>query len=301
MTEPAVTVLTTTYNRSALLSRLHESRLRQTFREFEWLIVDDGSSDATAVVVAELAEKSGFEARYLHQPNRGKHAALNAGVAAARGRYCAVIDSDDWYEPEALAVLISEWRALPAPVEFAEVQGLCATPNGHIIGSRLTCAERMDSDVFEMSFRFGVRGDKIGMIRTDVLRQFPFPEELGRFVTEALVWHRIANRYRTRYMNRVLARKEYQPGGLSRQEPRRTIDHARMYHVFFKEIVQTPRPIPVRQRYRAYANWVRNGLLAGQPLRADWRQAPSRLLFLLGLPTGAALALRDRGRVTPDA
>jgi glycosyltransferase involved in cell wall biosynthesis len=301
MTEPAVTVLTTTYNRSALLSRLHESRLRQTFREFEWLIVDDGSSDATAVVVAELAEKSGFEARYLHQPNRGKHAALNAGVAAARGRYCAVIDSDDWYEPEALAVLISEWRALPAPVEFAEVQGLCATPNGHIIGSRLTCAERMDSDVFEMSFRFGVRGDKIGMIRTDVLRQFPFPEELGRFVTEALVWHRIANRYRTRYMNRVLARKEYQPGGLSRQQPRRTIDHARMYHVFFKEIVQTPRPIPVRQRYRADANWVRNGLLAGQPLRADWRQAPSRLLFLLGLPTGAALALRDRGRVTPDA
>jgi glycosyltransferase involved in cell wall biosynthesis len=307
MSDPMVTVLTLTYNRASLLPRLHDSLTRQTYRGFEWLVVDDGSSDDTADVVARLTETSRFEIRYFPHPNRGRLAALNRGVAAARGSYCAVIDSDDWYEPEALAVLVSEWHALPAPDGFAEVQALCATGAGAVIGTGFPCRDRMDSDAFEMFFRHRVRGDKIGMIRTDLLRELRFPEDLGRYATESLLWYRLARRYRTRYLNRVLARKEYQADGLTHERAVKVLQRARAYHVLFKEIIEMPRAMPLKERYRAYVNWVRNAMLVRQPLRADLAAAPSRLLFLIAVPVGFLLAAHDRRRcarqaagVTPD-
>jgi glycosyltransferase involved in cell wall biosynthesis len=298
MSGPSVTVLTPTFNRAALLPRLFASLTRQTCSDFEWLVVDDGSTDETAELIAQLSRGSSFPVRYLRQENAGKHAALNAAVGAARGRYCAVIDSDDWYEPDALAVLVDEWDALPSPGEYAEVQALCATESGEIVGSSFPGGERFDSDAFEVFYRFGVRGDKIGMLRTEVMREFRFPEELGPMVTESLVWYRIARRYKTRYLNRVLARKEYLPDGLSQSGPREAVRRAPMYRVFFKEIAQMPKPMPVKERYRAYANWVRNGRLSGVPIRDELPEAPSRPLFLLAVPAGIALASRDRRRIS---
>jgi hypothetical protein len=69
-----------------------------------------------------------------------------------------------------------------------------------------------------------------------------------------------------------------------------------MYHVFFGEVAQMPRPMPAKERLRAYANWIRNARLAAAPLREDFRRAPSRARFLLALPVGCALAARDRRR-----
>lgn len=297
MSEPLVTVLTPTFNRAGFLPRLFDSLVAQTYPDFEWLVVDDGSTDDTAAVINEFAQRAAFPVRYVHQSNGGKHVALNTGVTAAAGRYCAVIDSDDWYTPEALAVLVAEWNALPSPTAFAEVQALCATAAGEIIGSRFPNGNRVDSDAFEIFYRYGVRGDKIGMLRTDVMREFRFPEDLGRsYVTESLVWFRIARRYRTRYLNQVLAHKEYLPGGITRLGPREALVRAPVHRVFFKELAQMPKPMPIKQRYRAYANWIRNGRLAAVPLRHELKDAPSRTLFFLAVPTGLALALRDRRR-----
>ncbi len=294
---PLVTVLTPTYNRAGLLPRLFESLEAQTYSGFEWLVVDDGSTDDTAEVVAGLAARAGFPVRYMLRENGGKHAALNTGVAAAHGEYCAVLDSDDWYDAAALEVLCAEWRSLAEPDAYAEVQGLCATSSGEIIGSRFPGGDRFDSDAFEIFYRYGVRGDKIGMIRTDVMREYPFPEDFGRhYVTESLIWYRIARKYRTRYLNTVLARKEYLPGGITRSARRETLARAPLRRVLFKEIVQMPRPLPLKERYRAYTNWVRNARLAGVSLRDEMPDAPSRLWFSLAAPTGIMLAARDRAR-----
>jgi glycosyltransferase involved in cell wall biosynthesis len=294
-----VTVLTPTYNRAAQLPRLYDSLIRQTYLDFEWLVVDDGSVDDTPELVARYAREAPFEVRYLRRDNGGKHAALNTGMTAANGEYTAMIDSDDWYEPDALAVLLAEWDALPHRAAFAEVQGLCATQSGEITGSRFPGGEHFDSDAFEMFFSYGVRGDKIGMVRTDVLREFPFPEEFGSVtVLEGLVWFRIARKYKTRGINRVLARKEYLPGGNSARRRREAVVRAPVLRLFFKEIALTPRPLSMKDRYRAYANWIRYARLAGATLRAESPEASSAVLFVLAAPVGLALAWRDRRRVS---
>jgi glycosyltransferase involved in cell wall biosynthesis len=293
-----VTVLTPTFNRADTIPRVFESLKAQTFRDFEWLVVDDGSTDETRVVVEHFVAAADFPVRYVYQDNGGKHIALNTGIANAEGELCAVIDSDDWYLPEALETLVNAWDSLPDPEAFAEVQALCLYPDGNIVGDPYP-QDVFDSDPVAMRHVHRLVGDRVGAIRTDVLRQFPFPEEFGRVVvTEAIVWNRIARRFKTRGLNIALKVKDYRPDGLSAMA---NIDRVRLAaprRLYFKELATSRRPLPAKERLRIYANWARNALLAGVSLRGEVRDAPAPLLLLAAVPLGWLLAQRDRRSAT---
>src|SRR2546423_7881993 len=99
---PLFTVFTPTYNRAHTLLRVYESLKKQTFDDFEWLIVDDGSTDDTPTLVKQWISDGILTIRYVFQENAGKHVCINVATKLARGRYIATIDSDDWYVPTAL-------------------------------------------------------------------------------------------------------------------------------------------------------------------------------------------------------
>lgn len=294
-----VTVLTCTYNRERYLERLFESLQAQSFRDFEWLVVDDGSTDQTPSLIERLTSKADFEVRYVRQHNQGKHIALNAGVLHANGKFTAVIDSDDWYEANALDRLVAEWETISDPDAYAEVQALSADSSGNLIGDRFPCETRFDSDAFELTYYHRVRGDKVGMHRTAVLREFPFPNRYhGVSVSEALIWFRIAEKYRTRYINEILRRVEYLEGGLSDGERRDALERAAPRREFFRQLAETRRPMPIAERLRAYANWSRNARLSGAPLREEAAGARTPVLFVALAPVGVLLSMRDRRRAT---
>jgi glycosyltransferase involved in cell wall biosynthesis len=292
---PLITVLTPTHNRAALLSRVYDSLCAQTLSDFEWLVVDDGSTDTTEAVVRQLAERTPqFAVRYVYKENGGKHTALNRGVAEARGDFCAVLDSDDWYAPRCLERLSFHWDAIPDPSRFAEIQGLCAAPDGTVIGSPFP-QDVFDSDYVELTSILRLRGDRVGMIRTDVLRAFPFPEQFGNvLVPEAIVWNRIARQYQTRCVNEVLKYNDYLDTGLSRTSAPRHIAQAGPRLLLVEELLEMGRSLPLELRFRAYANLTRYGLHEGRGLRSQARRAPSRALWALAAPVGIGLTVRDR-------
>jgi glycosyltransferase involved in cell wall biosynthesis len=293
-----VTVLTPTFNRADTIPRVFDSLEAQTFRDFEWLVVDDGSTDETRVVIEHFVAAAEFPVRYVYQDNGGKHVALNTGVANADGELCAVIDSDDWYLPEALEKLVTGWDSLPVPEAFAEVQALCIYPDGTIVGDRYP-QDIFDSDLFAMRYVHRLVGDRVGAIRTDVLRQFPFPEEFGRAaVPEAIVWNRIARQYKTRGLNIALKVNDYRPDGLSAIAAIDRVRVAGPRRLYFKELATCRRPLPAKERLRIYVNWARNALLAGVPLRDEVPDAPAPLLLLAAVPLGWLLAQRDRRSAT---
>lgn len=102
--QPYITVLTPVYNRATLLPRLLDSLLRQTFKDFEWIVVDDGSTDNTQEVLAKLKQRCGdaFPMTCLYKDNGGKHMAINMGVTHARGELFFIVDSDDMLPPTRL-------------------------------------------------------------------------------------------------------------------------------------------------------------------------------------------------------
>ncbi len=112
--DPTFTVFTATYNRAHLLQRVFDSLERQTYRDFEWLIVDDGSTDDTESIVRDWGLRADFPVRYVRQPHSGKHVAFNRGVREARGRLFLTWDSDDGAVPEALERFRANWDAIPS-------------------------------------------------------------------------------------------------------------------------------------------------------------------------------------------
>lgn len=199
------TVFTPTYNRAHTLHRVYDSLCEQTFRNFEWLVIDDGSTDGTAALIARWADIADFPIRYFRQENSGKHIAYNRAVATARGVLFAPLDSDDALLPDALERIAHYWNAIPEAERqgFSGIGGLCCDQNGRIIGDSFPTSP-MDSDLREILFVYGLRGEKWGVSRTDVFRQFPFPEIAGtQFVPEGIVGLQMATVYKRRYYNEI--------------------------------------------------------------------------------------------------
>ena len=202
----AFTVFTPTFNRSSTLSRVYESLRSQTFRDFEWLIVDDGSTDSTRGLVEEWQTEAGFPIRYIFQENQGKPAAFNRGVQEAQGELFLTLDSDDGCVPHALERFKYHWESIPPKhkEKFSAVTALCKDQKGSLVGDKFP-RDVLDSDSIELYLKYNVKGEKWGFHRTDVLNQFPFPTGGNtKFISEGVVWFAIARRFRTRFVNEAL-------------------------------------------------------------------------------------------------
>ena len=297
---PVFTVFTPTYNRAHTLHRVHDSLARQTYRDFEWLIVDDGSTDGTDAVVRDWIPKAAFAIRYIWQPNRGKHVAFNRGVRDARGELFLPLDSDDGCVPEALERLLFHWQRIPARrrPQFSAVTALCMDERGQRIGKRFP-ADVVDSDSLEMRYRFGITCEKWGFHRTDVLRQYPFPEGIvARWLPEGVIWSRIARTYKTRFVNEMLRIYHTDQPSLMRTATPATDAPATSFAQL--TILNDELDFFLYQPlefWRVAARYVRLSRHLDVPLREQVRKIRSplgRLLWIAGIVPGLLLYMRDR-------
>jgi hypothetical protein len=184
-----ITVLTPTYNRTYTLERLYKSLLLQNL-PFEWLIIDDGSTDATKELVTAFQKDSPFSIRYIYQENSGKHVAINTGVCAAQGDFIFIVDSDDAITDDALSVLQNAIDSLNKTI-----MGVCFRKilfNGNMIGNTLLSSEPIILSPTQAGSLF--QGDLAYIFRTSALLSNPFPVIKGEtFVPELLIWNRIAD------------------------------------------------------------------------------------------------------------
>lgn len=302
VTEYAFTVFTATYNRAHTLHRVYESLSRQTFRDFEWIVIDDGSADGTRALVKGWIRNASFRIQYEYQPNQGKHVAFNHGVRLARGRFFLPLDSDDSCVPEALQVFHDAWEDIPANLrnEYSGVCSLVMDEHGRLIG------EVFPKDVFDAPNRvvvhkYRVKGEKWGFQRTEVLRQFPFPELPGQhFVPESVVWGRIANHYSERFINRML-RTYFNTAPTQSDQltaaPVWKSAQGRLYgHVSALNEQLTWVWYDPMYFFKAAVNISRIGRHARVSWREQWRQLKGslgRILWVGGIPVGFVLYLRD--------
>lgn len=202
------TVFTPTHNRAHTLERVYNSLLSQTFKDFEWLIVDDGSSDKTYQLVNswQQNEDTPFPIRYIWQKNQHKKVAHNRAVRESKGLLFVVFDSDDYCVSHALQTFHSYWMSIPDKMKhlFVAVCGLCMYENGAIVGDKFPASDFIDSNSLEIIYKYRVSGEKWGAIRTEVLRDNLFREDIPGLVPESTVWRKIAKMYRVRFFNQAL-------------------------------------------------------------------------------------------------
>ena len=239
-----ITVFTPAYNRRYMIGKLYESLQKQSYRDFEWVVVDDGSVDDTQQYFEDICRQSTFPIHYVKQENGGKHRAINRGVQEASGELFLIVDSDDYLTEDALERIDRAEKSIPPreKEKFAGVCGLKIFENGEIIG---TGAGKEILDITTLQREaYGIVGDKAEVYYLDVMRKYPFPTFEGeKFVTECVVWDRIAaDGLLMRFTRDPLIVCQYLPDGLTsnavtlyQKNPRGYglfISQRRKYHVW---------------------------------------------------------------------
>ena len=215
-----VTIFTPTFNRAYIIEQLYRSLQRQTCFEFEWLVVDDGSSDNTKELFNSwMKEENAFPIRYYKQENGGKHRAINFAIPLAKGELFFIVDSDDYLTDNAVEIVLDQFRTLPVN-SSRKYAGICDCKGyslTQIMGTSFA-GDYVDCTALERE-QHGITGDKAEVVLTDVMKQYPFPEFEGEnFVTEAVVWDRMAaDGFYFRFYNKIVYLCDYRDDGLTKQ------------------------------------------------------------------------------------
>lgn len=234
-----LTIFTPAYNRAYTLNHLYESLCQQSSKDFEWIIVDDGSTDNTKELITLFINEHRINIRYFYQKNGGKHRAINYGTQVANGELFFIVDSDDFLTLDAIEQIESKWNSIDDKTSYA---GLCFRKmhinTDEFIGNEFPFQE-FDSNSLDLAFRWGIREDKAEIFQTQILRQFPFPEVNGEnFVPEALIWYKIAySGLFLRCINTGIYRCEYLPDGLSKNFASNLRKNPKGFFLYYQSIL----------------------------------------------------------------
>ena len=284
------TIFTPTYNRKELLTKLYGSLKKQTYKDFEWIVVDDGSSDGTKEIVQNFIDEKKLDIKYYYKENGGKQRAYNYGAEKACGELFICLDSDDEYVADGLEIIEKYWKKYEQNEEIAGMGYLSVYPNEKVIGTEFPENE-MIATQFDIYNKYKVKGDKGLMFRTSVIKKYPFPvfyEE--KFITEAIVYNRISEKYKMLYVNEKIEIKEYQEDGLTSGYNDLLLRNPKGQALYHNE--KNRHYMNFREKLLNNAVYYKFCRIAGYSFLKMWKESISKMFFLMALPIGIYMKMK---------
>jgi len=283
--QPFFTVFIPTYNRGYCLKDVVLSCEKSTFRDFEVVLIDDGSSDDTAQVANELLQSVSFPLRYFYQENQGKHVAFNHAVKEAKGQLFVTLDSDDALMPDGLGELFELWNSM-SEIEhqsFAGIEFRCLEDG---VPSSAYPEPYLDSDYLERRLVCESRGEKRSAYRIDVLKDYPYPVFPGeRYCRPGLIDIRIAKKYKTRFSNIIVIVAGHFPDGIGANRRKVIVSAPQAYRQYFLEEITECTKYNSKKALRSYyKRYSRCSLNAGVGMAQQLSEVPDKRLLLTVLP-----------------
>lgn len=247
-----LTVFTPSYNRASYLPRLFDSLKAQTDQDFEFVLVDDGSTDDTSDTAERFRRDGTISFKYLHKENGGLHTALNAGLRLAEGELFLFAGSDAWLDPNAVARVRAEWEPLRGDTRYMGVAfRKLDTESGSPIGKPIP-GGRFDCSHIQAHFVYSFGGDKAEFIRTELLKMHPYPEIPGEtYFPVGYPYCVLSKNYILRYIDETIYNGQYLPGGLTSNFPERLRSNPRGFYEYYTFLFRMP-GIAFQQRLKWY-------------------------------------------------
>ncbi len=210
-----ITIFTPTYNRLKLLKRCYKSIASQTNKNFEWMVVDDGSTDGTKEYIDDIKKTADFKIIYIYKKNGGKASAHNEAVKVCEREFILILDSDDILTPDAIEVLDKKSKMIRKDEKICGIVGNKGLiDSGDIVGKKMPPIDYVSG--LELYQKMKHKGDTLRLYKTSVLKQFLFPEiEKENFLSENVIFDKIDQKYKMLVIKDVLYLCEYQKNGIS--------------------------------------------------------------------------------------
>lgn len=208
---PLVTVITSVYNRRELLLRAMQSVDNQSFKNIEYIVVNNGSSVNIDDVVEDFIKQATIPVMYIKRSSgSGPHTGKNSAIRRARGKYLSMLDSDDEFLPNAMQVFVNYWEKLPVENrnEYREVVAQCIDENGKRVGEPFpeklnNCSKNEARRIWD---RKGLHVEHTNMHVTKLLKNnlFPEPDGVTFVVDSTAIWSKLSHQYKSYFVNDCL-------------------------------------------------------------------------------------------------
>ena len=303
-----ISVLTPTYNRGNLLNNLYQSLIENLKYnvEIEWLIMDDGSTDETKVIVSKMQEEllkneknvqyradsnkierksksSGgqLQIKYFYQENQGKMTAINNLVEKAVGDLIVECDSDDKFSSNAFEIIKNAYEENKENLK--DVYAFCFLKydtKGNNMGKDFA---KNKTTMFDLYFKEGENGEKALAFITKIRKQYKHKLEHGeKFVTEARLYHEMDLNYKMICINEPIMICEYQENGYTKNISKQFKENPYGYFEYFREILsQNMNRVKLNKRLYAIKHYILFGYLTGKSSGKDVKGALNKILYYL--------------------
>lgn len=285
-----LTIFTPTYNRAHTLGRVYDSLCRQGCKDFEWMVVDDGSTDGTADLMGRWIDEGKLKIHYIYKENGGLHTAYNTAYANITTELCACVDSDDFMPEDAVETIAGEWRTRGSE-RYAGLIGLdFDARTGSPIGGYFP--EGMTECFFlDLSIKNIHRGDTKQAMRTELMRKVA-PQtgfEGERHFNPVYMLMQVCDERPLLVVNSNLCFVEYQTGdSMSEGIIDQYFDSPRSFSELRKLEMTLKRSTP-GNRARVAAHYIATSIIARN--RRMLRESPKKALTAAMLPAGIMLYL----------
>lgn len=274
-----ITILTPTYNRAYRLPKLYESLKKQTNNNFDWLIIDDGSSDDTKKVVESWIKEKKISIHYKYQKNGGKHKALNNGISSIKNELTFIVDSDDYLTKDAIETINTYYEKYKKDQTICGFSFLREFPNGEINGQKFKENEYY-SDYISCRINENVLGDKAEVYKTKILKQFPFLEVEGEnFLSEDYVWIQIAEKYNMIHINKPIYIGEYLSDGLTKNILTKKLKNS--IGNYKRAEILCSKKCNLKNRIKGMMIYISYGLYSGENIRRLFVENEYKLLYIV--------------------
>lgn len=286
-----ITVLTPTFNRGGGLQSLWDSLQKQTVKDFEWLVVDDGSTDGTKNLITQLQENSDFPIRYIYKSNGGKHTALNVGIQTICSELTFIVDSDDCVTDDAVESILKIHQKYRSQNNICGYAFLRAFPDGKVNGKKFDVDEKIGSYIDVRVNGDDTGADKAEVFKTHCLKEFPFPEYPNeKFLGEDLVWVRMARKYQMVHINKAIYIGNYLEGGLTNNRRKHNIASPIGCMHRAEEFMESD--LKTRYRIKGGLQYIVYGRFAGVKVIDLIRKSRHKILATVCIPGGLLLYAR---------
>ena len=299
-----ISILTPTYNRAYIIENLFLSLKEQSCHDFEWIVVDDGSSDNTKELIDKFKSISNFPIKYIYKDNEGKHIAINTGVQAAEGEFVFFVDSDDYLTPDAIEFVEEACRQIEDDKKFAGVAGLRGYDKEHVImgpSRKMDYKEyihrfgdNIDATCAEYRYVYKVTGDRAEVVRRDIVLNHPFAQfDDEKYLSEDYLWNRLSKEnYLFRWFSKIIYITEYRSDGLTTNVKKLAMRNWKG-HISCANYALSCRFIPIKEKIRLCIRYYRYGIYGKQRVSDLFKSCTNKMLSIICIPIACLYKVKD--------
>ena len=280
-----LTVFTPAYNRAYTLHKCYESLIRQTCKDFVWLIIDDGSTDNTKELVSKWIKENKINIKYIYQENQGMHGAHNTAYENIDTELNVCIDSDDYMTDDAVENIVNFWMENKRD-DLAGIGALDIYESGEVIGDRFP-DDLKESTYWDIYHRYKVKGDKKFIYRSDLTRKYPYPIFEGeKYVGLGYKYAKLDEKYKLALMNKEVCVVEYMEDGSSRNMLKQYRRNPKGFAFIRKEDMKNPNA-DLLFKFKSCVHYVSSSLISKN--KGYIKESPCKLLTIVAFPIGYTL------------